>query len=421
MRLEIQNIGKIDQATVELNGITVIAGPNNSAKSTVGKVLYCIFNSFYKLEEQTYDEKKDSIDNIIFRRLRLMTTKLFYDFRPKRIAHLILKNTKKYVENPDLLQSYLREYINKDNKEEIHVEDLKELVDDIMEVLKLPNDRILKKVITDRINEEFNGQINNIYSPEEEGKITLKIRNEDIVISIKDNLIVDISNNHRLNTEVIYLDDPYILDDIGKFPNAAKARLVLNHRDHLEMKLLESNSKNVVDKLIISDKFETIYQKLDMVCEGEMVRDEGKHEYGYRRGSTGPILDIKNISTGLKTFVIIKTLLQNGSLEENGTLILDEPEIHLHPRWQLILAEIIVLIQKEFGMHILVNTHSPYFLRAIEVYSANHEIADKCKYYLSENQGYKSVFQDVTTHTDLIYKKLASPLEKLQVERYSND
>ena len=60
----------------------------------------------------------------------------------------------------------------------------------------------------------------------------------------------------------------------------------------------------------------------------------------------------------MKTFLIIKTLLINDVIQSNGTIILDEPEIHLHPEWQLLFAELIVLIQKEFGMHILLNTHT---------------------------------------------------------------
>ena len=81
-----------------------------------------------------------------------------------------------------------------------------------------------------------------------------------------------------------------------------------------------------------------------------------------------------NLSTGLKSFVIIKRLLENGNIDENGTIILDEPEIHLHPEWQLKFAEIIVLMQKEFNTNILLNTHSPYFLNAIEVYSRKYDL-----------------------------------------------
>lgn len=39
MRLEIKNIGRIEEASIEMNGITVIAGENDTGKSTVGKVL----------------------------------------------------------------------------------------------------------------------------------------------------------------------------------------------------------------------------------------------------------------------------------------------------------------------------------------------------------------------------------------------
>ena len=113
-------------------------------------------------------------------------------------------------------------------------------------------------------------------------------------------------------------------------------------------------------------------------------------------------------------------LLQNGTLEENGTIILDEPEIHLHPEWQLLFAELIVLLQKEFGMHILLTTHSPYFLNAIEVFSEKYKIDDKCKYYIAENFGNSSIITDVTGNTREIYKKLARPIQDLENIRYSD-
>lgn len=50
MILSLKNIGKVESAKVELNGITVIAGENDTGKSTIGKALYSIFNGFYKIE-----------------------------------------------------------------------------------------------------------------------------------------------------------------------------------------------------------------------------------------------------------------------------------------------------------------------------------------------------------------------------------
>lgn len=121
-----------------------------------------------------------------------------------------------------------------------------------------------------------------------------------------------------------------------------------------------------------------------------------------------------NLSTGMKSFVILRRLLQNGNIDENGMLIFDEPEIHLHPEWQLKFAEIIVLIQKEFSMNILLNTHSPYFLNAIEVYSEKYKIDHSCKYYLADEENGVASIMDVSDETEKIYEKLAKPLQELE-------
>ena len=129
---------------------------------------------------------------------------------------------------------------------------------------------------------------------------------------------------------------------------------------------------------------------------------------------------MSNLSTGIKSFIILKTLLRNGSINDNGVVILDEPEIHLHPEWQLKFAEVIVLIQKEFGVNILLNTHSPYFLNAIEVYVKKYGIEKKCKFYLTDDNEGRTNIKDVTDQTELIYEKLARPLQDLENLEYSD-
>ena len=72
-------------------------------------------------------------------------------------------------------------------------------------------------------------------------------------------------------------------------------------------------------------------------------------------------------------------------------------------------------------MHILLNTHSPYFMKAIEVYASKYEIADKCKYYLTSMEDEASIIKDVTENPEEIYKLLARPLQDLENARYEND
>lgn len=193
----------------------------------------------------------------------------------------------------------------------------------------------------------------------------------------------------------------------------------LNHRDHLKYCLLKRKNVNTVEQSIqeeiIENKFNNILEKIDAISEEKLERTFiGEKNLFENEKSNKKILEIKNLSTGLKSFMLIKNLIVNGYIEENGTIILDEPEVHLHPEWQILFAEIIVLLQKEYNMHILLATHSPYFLNAIEVYSKKYKILDKCKYYLTEKE--KNVFKifDVSEDTEQIYKKLVKPFKKLE-------
>ena len=105
----------------------------------------------------------------------------------------------------------------------------------------------------------------------------------------------------------------------------------------------------------------------------------------------------------------------------DGILILDEPEIHLHPDWQLVFARLIVLLHKEFNLHIMLNTHSPYFLNAIEVFSHRYGVAEKCKYYLAEDSERTASITDVSNNIEIIYDRLSRPFQLLENERYNND
>ena len=57
----LNNIGKIHDVVLELNGITAIAGENNTGKSTVGKALFTIFNSFYHFSQRVEKTKFSQI------------------------------------------------------------------------------------------------------------------------------------------------------------------------------------------------------------------------------------------------------------------------------------------------------------------------------------------------------------------------
>ena len=415
MKLTINNIGKLKSSEVVIDGITVITGENDTGKSTVGKVLWSVFNGFYEIDEKVYNEKVSELEKIIdeiikenvYKNLSTDYNSFFEIFNStgKKIAVEFLKENKDYSE--DEIKIIINNY-----KKDLKIENISKFVQEINETLKISDKEIIKVIVSRIMNKEFHNQINAVFSKEKMniGEISLKIKDKKIDLKIENNEISDVQNYFLINKETMYIDNPFILDSYD-FEDE-------NHQTHLATNVFSENENSVISEIKVKKKLNNIYQKLNSVLSGEILENKNS-KFVYRKN--GEDIDLKNLSTGLKTFAIIKMLLQNGTLEENGTIILDEPEIHLHPEWQLKFAELIVLLQKEFGMHILLTTHSPYFLNAIEVFSERHKIDDKCKYYVAENEGNSSIIKDVTGNTREIYRKLARPIQDLENIRYSSD
>ena len=415
MKLTINNIGKLKNAEVVIDGITVITGENDTGKSTVGKVLWSVFNGFYEIDEKVYNEKVSELEKIIdeiikeniYKNLSTDYNSFFEIFNSmgKKIAIEFLKENKNYSE--DEIRIIINNY-----KKDLKIENISNFVQEINETLKISDKEIIKVIVSRIMNKEFHNQINAVFSKEKMniGEISLKIKDNEIDLKIENNEISDVQNYFLINKETMYIDNPFILDSYD-FEDE-------NHQTHLATNVFSENENSVISEIKVKKKLNNIYQKLNSVLSGEILENKNS-KFVYRKN--GEDIDLKNLSTGLKTFAIIKMLLQNGTLEENGTIILDEPEIHLHPEWQLKFAELIVLLQKEFGMHILLTTHSPYFLNAIEVFSERHKIDDKCKYYVAENEGNSSIIKDVTGNTRETYRKLARPIQDLENIRYSSD
>ena len=422
MKLTINNIGKLKNAEVVIDGITVITGENDTGKSTVGKVLWSVFNSFYKVYEQIEKERIDFVNEQIYSYVKNLDKSDNVKKKTLDMAIDIIQNYSIYYRNEENIKNYITEKF-KENNYFVDAKVIEELTGDLYVVLGIKSIEIISSIIEQKLSTEFHDEIKNKNTEsQEETSVELCIRNKILNFNIEEginvagefveNLKGDI-DDFDLATEAVFIDNPFIIDDIENIFEQKKK----NYRQHLVSKLYYNRNENTVKKMYVNEKLEKIYKKLNSIASGKITI---KNLDVYYKDSKMEI-NAKNLSTGLKTFAIIKMLLQNGTLEENGTIILDEPEIHLHPEWQLKFAELIVLLQREFGMHILLTTHSPYFLNAIEVFSERYKIDDKCKYYVAENEGNSSIIKDVTGNTREIYRKLARPIQDLENIRYSSD
>ena len=157
-------------------------------------------------------------------------------------------------------------------------------------------------------------------------------------------------------------------------------------------------------------QMDTIFRQ---VLEGDIHVEKGGLVY-YDEWAGGNIA-LGNVASGVRIFLILKKLLDNGVFLKPTCLLIDEPETNLHPEWQLRLAEMLVLLYKEMGVKVYTNTHSPYFARAIEFYAHQYNELEQCRFYLMkpyEDVG-MYVSKDVSECLGKIYDMLAAPFNKI--------
>ena len=89
-------------------------------------------------------------------------------------------------------------------------------------------------------------------------------------------------------------------------------------------------------------------------------------------------------------------------------MLFDEPENHLHPKWQVKFAEVICQLVK-IDIKILINSHSPYMIESLEKYSQKHKIQTKTNFYLADNH-----IIEPKNKLEVIYDKLAQPFDTFE-------
>ena len=409
MRITIDNIGKIKHADIDISSVTVICGTNGTGKSTIAKSLFSSFNSLSNISSKVEKEYNNSLAS-------LACNKVSPFDKSKEFAEKVIVNKSNNKKVYDLAS----EYINNN-------EDYNSFINGYLEIMDIKSDKISEKLINRVFSSEFNNQINNIYS-DDNGIIKLHVKDNTSEFVVNNNS-VEVKNLAELSSEAIYIDDFKCIENVQnehytyKYVNNDKMQLFkkillenragLDHESHLCSKLENLTENSVINEIINNNRFKKIFDKIFENCPGKIIINKDL-KYAYHLDGTDKSLDMKNVAEGMKNFLLMKLLIENSTLLENGVLILDEPEMHLHPEWQLLFAELIVLVNKYLNTHILINTHSPYFLNAVEVYTSKYSIVEP-KYYLAKIDG--NVY-DVTDNVEEAYAELARPFQMLEDERY---
>lgn len=416
MLLEIENLGLINKADLEIGKINVIIGKNSTGKSTSSKFLFSLLTAASSEGTQLAN------NNVHFRMLNFvdywkikgseeMETE-FNQVKNSLINNSISNNL--FVNAHTNIVNILEKYDFKDK--ELCINDL----NDLFRIIKLNNDDYIRylTVFNGLVESEYGSSLNRFKDAKiefngnydgVEFKQIIKISNEKSESTISKDFL-----NYFNFQNVIYIDSPSILENNH-----------LNSQYHLQMlerKLKKiKNADDVYDDEFFKD-LNDFKSTIDILIDGEFEYIPSEDIFIFIKD--GETFSMQNTASGLKQLGVIQLLLKNNELTKNSFLILDEPEINLHPEFQIKLAQILVSAAKDLNITVYINTHSPFLAEAIEVYSKYHKMFDQTNFYLTEESKKEGKF-DYRLMDDMdimeVYDNLGNPFDTLNEIRFKTE
>ena len=396
IKLHLEDMGPISEADVNISKITLIAGHNSTGKSTLSKFLYSFLrsNSFNR-QEIAYESITDLIES-----------EAYYISRCFNRRTPSLKNRKNFKDVLNYYRDLKRSLFDSDIPED-ELEESNEKMDTIDDLIRIVEDdsyELYVSLMRRFLESEFSSDNFN-------GYVTI----DDTAIDFKNH---DFNDNDAfrkcpsvLISDVFYIDSLSVLDTFEKTDRATF------HLDFLK-KNLTGKTRDVFDEKVNKDIIDLENDVADII-NGRFVFERGEFKF---ISNSDIKSDMSNTASGIKQIGIIQLLLANRKLSKNSFLIIDEPEVNLHPDWQLRLARILVLIAKRLNVHVYINTHSPLFVEAVNTYADYYDMSEDSTYHMthkSEKEGLFDISQ--TENLSEIYDNLGDPYFQMDVLRLEKE
>ena len=427
MELKIRNVNKIKSADIQLNGLTVIVGENDSGKSTVGRVLFSAIKALVNTKAskiQTQEKLLDKHVQSLYRRLSSIGI-VYYSDASRKNAISIPRNAYEFIselKKKETFDEYIKKIINYiDNLET--TPRMKSLMKEDLHLIgicmKEKDNRAANLFAEFRflVESEFLNQFGS-----DNDSVYINLISDDksksyFSYSADEGAVESHCEDEEALEDITYIESPLYLHMLDSLMYAGAYREVDKRRRSLTP-LIPYHIKDFVEKMNASRSFLPSIDQFRFFIEKPIDTSNiigGNFSFDNNRKSIVFMKDGKtflplNTASGVKSFGVLQLLLDGEYVDANRPLIWDEPENHLHPEWQIEFAKVLVQIYKS-GVPIIVTTHSPYFLQAIRFYAAKEGAEDFVSYYMTQPTGDGFVtMENATNDLNKVFKKLAAPL-----------
>jgi predicted ATPase len=392
------NYHAVKEASIKLDGITVLSGVNGSGKSTIARWLHHtvkVLNDYDSMVDKdgirklmhlmdrmrrfvasvdNYSDKsrmvraamdyEDEIETLSFDAVRgifLHIVNIVSDAMNDNITDGISEaNLKRYCD-----------YFNINRAECVNTEVFKGKV---LEYLNDTCSRIeeeCREKKAARSSREFCKKIYSFPDSELEGpEISLKFMEDDT------NMLDSETFRMPLNLRnVVYINTQFIGQSLSLSKSSELSDMLSNSRGEISTQaaaLVKFLQKIIGGDVTITQKEKEPFMRLSAQIRYTLVRKDGTS------------FDLRGAATGEISFSYILQLIKNGWIDDGTLLIIDEPESHLHPQWIVEYAKTLILLHQKLGTKILISSHNPDMVSAIQTIADVFGVLDETNFYLAE-------------------------------------
>ncbi len=433
MELKIQNVNIIKSADIKLNGLTVIVGENDSGKSTVGRVLFSVIKSLVNTKASNVRKQEKQLEKHVqslYRRLASVGIGQYPIADSNRKVSPLPRNIYEFigelkkVESIDEFLQYINKLIDGLETATPRMKSLMKKDLNLIGICMTEKDNRAASLFTEfsyLVESEFLNQFGN----EDSNSVSINLYSDDsskpyFSYTAVKGVVESSYKNEETLEDVTYVETPLYLHILESLMYAGTYREI--DKSHRPLRpMIPYHIKDFVEKMNASRSFLGSDGQFKLFFDNPIDTADivgGKFSYDDNRKSIVFVKDNMSIlplntASGIKSFGVLQILLEGGFIDANRPLVWDEPENHLHPKWQIEFAKVIVQIYKS-GVPVVITTHSPYFLQAIRYYSAKEKVENFVSYYMAQPTENNLVeMEEVTKDLNRVFKKLAAPLTEI--------
>lgn len=382
MKLNIRNLGKIKKAEIELKDLTIICGPNSSNKTwlsyLIGNMLTTIYTPFIDLD--TPEEIKKFAEDVLNNgesSIDLEKAKSIYlDY-----LQVIIQNSKKTLpdyfkaDKDSLSDLYFDIDIDSFSEHEGHIEKWTSSTNVTYSV----KGSTITASYTPKINEDDNvsfekklryiithsilyisGLISkysymrpNIVSSERTGALMFQVEMD------RSTILIDEVMRNIGSLDIEPSDKKRLIGDLFEKLYSTKSRLPTPVGINVED--IRNIAKTKELKSDISLHHPEVIDILNKINGGEFIVDD--NEIKFVQSDSKQAFTIGSTSSSIKSIFLIDLIIRH-KLVRDEIILIDEPELNLHPDNQRLMARLIVRLINA-GVKILITTHSDFLIREI--------------------------------------------------------